>query len=366
MAKIGICTMYYNNFNYGANLQAYALRKSVSNMGWEAEIISYYDNTKCHMLLSRVKHSLNKRTAVSHGVAIRKAAIKPFNHSIPHSKLYFRNTIEHANKQYNIFITGSDQVWNPDWINTYMSLDFVDKSKRTIAYAASTGKIHFDKWQQEKLERALSNTEYISVREKESIPALQKLTDKKIEYVLDPTLLLTREEWDAICSDRIIPEEYMFCYFLNGNENLRKVALAFAKSRGLKIATLPFLNTAYRSVDDGFGDYALFDISPEDFLSLIRNAEFVITDSFHGAVFSHLFERQFIVSSECGNEMGCRPQSLTELFGTEDRYINDYEKVSLNKLLAFAGDQMKMDKNRYEMMRIKSIGFLKEALGYNK
>ena len=366
MKKLGICTMYYKNPNYGANLQAYALRKTVSEMGWKTDIISYYDFTKIHKILSCVKQSLKRKTELSRNVTIRKTAVEHFNHSIPHSKLYFSNTIKQANKKYDVFITGSDQVWNPDWINPYLSLEFVEKSKRTIAYAASTGKIHLDKDEQEKLRQALGNTEYISIREKESIQSLIELTDKKIEYVLDPTMLLTRDEWNEICSERIIPEEYMFCYFLNGNENLRRIAIAYAKSRGLKIVTLPFLNATYRSVDDGFGHYALYDISPEKFLSLIRYATFVMTDSFHGAVFCHLYERHFIVSSERGNEMGCRLKSLTELFETEERYVNDHEKVSLDTLKALDNIPMKLNRDRYKEMRYKSIAFLKEALGYER
>ena len=92
-----------------------------------------------------------------------------------------------------------------------------------------------------------------------------------------------------------------------------------------------------------------------------------MTDSFHGAVFSHLYERKFVVSSECGNEMGgCRLQSLTDLFETQNRYIKDHEMVSLDKLLDLASAPMELNIDQYEMMRCKSIAFLKGALEYKR
>ena len=158
-------------------------------------------------------------------------------------------------------------MWNPDWINRFLALEFTDNYVTTIAYAASTGKISLNSKQQNKLKIALNHTKFVSLREKESIPSLQKLTNKQIKYVLDPTMLLTRDEWNKICSKRIVNEDYLFCYFLGDNENLRKVAKEFADLKGLKIVTLPYLNSRYRYVDENFGDYSLYEVSPQDFLS---------------------------------------------------------------------------------------------------
>lgn len=224
MKKIGICTMYFHNRNFGANLQAYALQRVIEWMDNDAEIATYYHGTKFHRLLSSIKQQIKKGN-VTRGVAVRNIAVDRFNHAIPHSKLYYSNTINKANEDYDCFITGSDQVWNPDWINPYMALEFVAPGKCTASYAASTGKTTLNESQKSKLKVALEATRHISVREKESIPALQELTDKPIEYVLDPTLLLTAEDWDRICTEkRLIQEDYLFCYFLGDNENLRKAA----------------------------------------------------------------------------------------------------------------------------------------------
>ena len=362
MKKIGICTLYYKNRNYGANLQAYALQTVINSLGFHAEIISYYNNTKWHNLLSKIKQSLRRRKPYDNDIRIRNNRIDQFNMSIPHSELFYSNTINRARSNYDCFITGSDQVWNPDWINDYTSLEFVGRSKQTLSYAASTGRIHFDEKQRMKLKKAMENTQYISIREKESIPELESLTSKKIEYVLDPTMLLTRNDWNKICSERLIKEKYLFCYFLGDNENVRKVARDYARCRKLKLVTLPFLNGRYRKVDDGFGDYMLYDVSPKELISLFRYASFVMTDSFHAAVFSHIYAREFIVSGGGKNEMGCRMLSLTELFGTEIRYIKEHQDVSIDKLIALEEETLKLRYDQYEMMKDKSWNFLKGAL----
>ena len=361
MKKIGICTLYYRNRNYGANLQAYALRTVLETMGHEAEVIAYYNNTRLHWMLSAIKQKIKKKDRIADSIRIRNAAIDRFNTSIPHSELYYVNTIDRANSAYDCFVSGTDQVWNPEWINRYMSLEFVHEDKCTAAYAASTGKITLSETQQQKLRRALDHTQHISIREKESIPALQALTDKEIVSVLDPTMLLTAEEWDRICSHRLIQEPYLFCYFLGGNENLRKVARAYADARGLKLVTLPYLNAAYRKVDDGFGDAALYDVAPNDFLSLVKHAAFVMTDSFHAAVFSHLYERPFAVSGKRDNEMGCRMKSLTDLFGTSERYFVDHSLVTLEALERLNGETLAVDWAAYEAARQASFDFLRKV-----
>lgn len=362
MKKIGIATLYYNNRNYGANLQTFALCKMIEQLGCDVEVISYRNCTKAHRLFSDIKQSFIRRSGRCPQIEDRNRAIDRFNNTIPHSQLYYINTIYRANMQYDCFVTGSDQVWNPGWINQYLSLEFVDPSKRRVAYAASTGKISLNSEQRLKIKRAIEATDIISLREKESIPSLQELTEKKIEYVLDPTMLLTADDWNDICSARIIREGYLFCYFLCDNENLRKVADAYAKQRNLKIVTLPYLNGAYRKADDSFGDYQLFKVSPEDFLSLIRHASFVMTDSFHAAVFSHIYEREFVVSSSINNEMGCRMVSLTELFGTGNRYIKDHDLITLEILTNLEQLPLQFNRVAYESMRKKSLDYLERAL----
>lgn len=361
MKRIGICTLYYQNRNYGANLQAYALQSILQSMDNEVNVVPYYYKTWIYRILSIIKHSLECKDSVNYLIKERNRAVDRFNSSIPHSKVYYSNTIHKANKEYDCFIAGSDQVWNPDWINPYMALAFADSSKRTASYAASIGKITLNTEQISRLKPVVERTQYISIREKESIPALEALTDKPIEHVLDPTMLLRKEQWDEICADRMVEGKYMFCYFLGNNENLREVAIEFAAMKKLQLVTLPYLNGKYRSVDDGFGDIQLYDVSPNQFLSLIKYASFIMTDSFHATVFSHLYERAFVVSGGGKDEMGCRMKSLTELFGTEERYILEHEDVSVEKLAALPEGSLMLKWTSYEEMRQKSFEFLQRV-----
>lgn len=362
MKKVGICTLYYNNINYGGNLQAYALQKVVSSLGYEAELICYSSVNRSHLVLSSLKRSLLSISLLPIKLYKRNSMLKNFRKGIPHSRVFYPKSINKANKEYDIFIAGSDQVWNPDWINEFLSLDFVDKTKLTISYAASTGKIKLSVGQKEKIKRALDNTKYVSIREKESIPPLNEITTKRVEYVLDPTMLLDKEDWNSICTKRIVDEDYLFCYFLGDNAYIREIAKEYAKYRNLKLVSIPYLNGSYRAVDDGFGDYSLYQVSPNDLLSLIKYSSFVMTDSFHVTTFSHLFESEFIVSIKQGSEMGCRMKSITELFGTEDRFITAHEQVTIDTMNMMEQSTLKFKWNSYEDMRKKSLLFLKEAL----
>ena len=360
MKKIGICTLYYKNRNYGANLQAYALQQTIKSLGCDAYLIPYYHGTRSRRILSELRQRLlfNKVKEIGE----RNLAVDKFNAAIPHSRLYYSTTIRAANKDFDGFIVGSDQVWNPDWINPYMSLEFVEKSKMTASYAASIGRTKLNDEEKRKVDVALKNTRHISIREKESIPALRELTEKEIEWVLDPTLLLSTEEWNKICTKRIVKDNYIFCYFLGGNENLRNVATEYAKKRDLKIVTLPYLNAKYRKVDDGFGNEQLYNVSPEEFLSLVKYSSFVITDSFHAAVFSHIYEREFVVAGNKDSEMGCRMESLATLFGTEKRYFCDFSMLSSEILCNLEDYKMDFDYEKYERMKEKSIEFLKKVI----
>lgn len=360
--KIGICTLYYKNLNYGGNLQAYALCTVLKSINHTPEVLPYYNHSRAYEMLSNIKQSIRKKNALDSLLSKRNCAMKRFADSIPHSNVYYSNTIHKANKEYDCFITGSDQVWNPDWINPYTALSFTDRSKRTASYAASTGKTTLNAEQTSRLKAVLKRTQFISIREKESIPALQELTDKPIEYVLDPTMLPQKEQWDSICAERMIDDKYMFCYFLGNNENLRKVAREYAVLKKLRLVTLPYLNGKYRSVDDGFGEIQLYDVSPNQFLSLIKYASFVMTDSFHATVFSHLYEREFVVSGGGRDEMGCRMKSLTELFGTEQRYIPEHDDVTVEKLMELENEHLYLKWQDFEQMRQKSLDFLKKVL----
>ena len=130
------------------------------------------------------------------------------------------------------------------------------------------------------------------MREKSAERLLQELARVDVQTVVDPTLLLTKEEWDIVCSPRVIEEDYIFCYFLGTNKNERVLAEKFSQLLNIKLVITPQPCGRFQlySYDRKFGDERLYDASPEQFLSLIKHARYVFTDSFHAVVFSNVYQ----------------------------------------------------------------------------
>ena len=191
---------------------------------------------------------------------------------------------------------------------------------------------------------------------------LQPLVDKKVEWVLDPTLLLSREDWDNICSVNKIEERYVFCYFLGELSLSNKKIIEFARSKNLKVVSMPYLAWTSKR-DSNFGDYKIYDATPPDFISLIKHAEYVFTDSFHATVFSHIYHKNFFVFNRAGlKSMNDRIYSLTSLFDTQERFCDTKEKISLHYIEGLPPIDYGKTFPKFEAMKEKSINFLKENL----
>lgn len=378
--KVGVITQYYKSINYGGNLQAYALCFILNNMNCESEQICYaYKREKQNnifwvvarkgfgVLFGKVSHKLkalaNKKEIYKSAVLKRKAFYHFNSELIPHSKIVFTNeTIATTKNDYDIFITGSDQVWNIDNYNGAYRLDFVPFEKNKMSYAAgvSSGKL------QQKDKKIFRDTfkSYlaISVREKSAVGALQPLTNLQVEWVVDPTLLLTDKQWNEVCSQRKVQEKYLFCYFLGDPLIKVKNIIEFANRNGLKIVNFPYACGTSSSKSD-FGDYRVYDASPQDFLSYVKHAEYVFTDSFHASVFSHIYKRNFFVFNRKGfKAMNDRIYSLTDLFDTGDRFCDSKEKCTLEYIESLPPINYDREFPKFEAMKEKSINFLKDNL----
>ena len=365
--KIGIVTMYHDNINYGGNLQAYALLQFCKTLGYDAEIISFEPRSKVRYLISDAKKNILQMKNIFSNTEMkryyncvndRRKAVLSFNAQIPHSRLYYPETISKANSKYNCFIVGSDQVWNPYWLNSAYSLQFAEKKKYCISYAASLGVSELTNEQETVFIQILDRLNSISVREERSIELLGGLTEKNINYVLDPTLILEREQWEKICAERQIKTKYVFCFFFGNQEKPRNIAAEYAKRNGYKLVTIPFLSNRFRAEDCSFGDIRLSNVSPEEFLSLIKYSEFVFTDSFHATVFSHIFEKQFIVYAENLNKTRVRMLSLTQLFGTQNRFIGDEVSTDIDYVESLADIKYDNDFSEYSKCKEYSKEFL--------
>lgn len=366
--KIGILTHYYRSENYGGNLQAYALCKVLKHIGYQAQQISLNrsktKNLKCRVA-EKISYLRNYHgPAFSRKMKHRKSAFREFNDQmIPHSKVYTEKNIYTCVNQYDAFITGSDQVWHPLACCDAYLLKFVPSEKIKISYAASVATDILSPECRGRYRNAFLDYRAISVREQETVELLQDISPVPVEWTLDPTLLLTKAQWEEIATPYIPTEKYIFCYFLGDDAQQRKIATDFAQKRGLKIVTLPHLLGKHRKCDVDFGDEKLYDVSPKMLLALIREAECVFTDSFHATVFSLIYEKQHFVFQRAGaKSMGVRLQTLTNLFGTQDYFCNESAKQSLEYVEALPTIDYKREFIELEHARAVSIRFLKENL----
>ncbi len=367
--KVGILTHYYKSENYGGNLQAWALCRIIGKLGHEVEQISL-DRTKGKGMVRFFKRTVRKIQAcfknkkIKNNLKIRKKAFWEFNDGeIPHSKAYTEKNIYKCIDNYDAFVTGSDQVWHPLACCDAYLLKFVPSAKIKMSYSASIACDILSEEYKQTLSKALEDYRAISVREENAKELVGALTNKEVVRSLDPTLLLTKDEWDEISVPVNIEGNYIFCYFLGDDEAQRDLITNYAREKGLKIVTLPHLLGAYRSCDENFGDYKLYDACPKMFVSLIKNAKCVFTDSFHTTVFSLIFEKEHFVFSRKGYEgMGSRIYTLTQMFDTQDHFCDTEEKMTLEYINDLSSIDYSKQNIKYEQAKTESLEYLKNNL----
>ncbi len=374
--KIGIVTHYYKSTNYGGNLQAYALCAYLNRLGHDAVQISY-DKTPIKRakvnwlrIAKKAKRTV-KRLAGSllhpqemHGIAKRNDSILSFNEIIPHTPCYNVQTVGAIADEYDLLITGSDQVWHPLAVCDAYLLTFGGEETTKISYAASVATDTLSPETKQRYKRALASFAAVSVREESAVELLRDIAPCDVEVSLDPTLLLSKEDWEAVLEPTGIPEKYVFCYFLGDDRQQRQLAQQYAQQHGLKVVSLPYLLGAYRACDKRFGDYRPYDVSPGRFLSLIKHAEYVFTDSFHATVFSLLFEKQFSVFIRSGAEsMSTRLYSLLELFDLHERFSGDTDTLSVADIDALPPIAYDRTFDKYERAKRRSVEYLNRWIG---
>ncbi|MBE6763196.1 MAG: polysaccharide pyruvyl transferase family protein [Ruminococcaceae bacterium] len=327
--KVGIVTFQETN-NYGAILQNYGLQQAIRQLGAEPETIDYRSR-----YIGRpygLAHLKNKGLgAYLFGVAgylvyaPRAFKSKHFRRHMTYSPKVKREDLAALNDRYDRFITGSDQVFNHKLTGmdgTYM-LDFVTDKSKCSSYAASLGLASLDPEAQEIYRKNLAGFRYVTVREQTAVPVLEEAIGREVTVVSDPSLLLTRDEWAQVAVEPTVKDRYVFVYELAMSKDVVALAQTIAKKEGLKIVFAPFpmgkLAAGRYDVLAGAGEI----------LGYIKNAEYVVTDSFHGTVFSILFNKRFF-TRVADEKIGSRIRDLLAKCGLEDRLIKagqtDYEQ----------------------------------------
>ena len=388
--KIGITTHYYKSNNYGGNLQAYALCRWLKQNGHQAEQIcfsielqpidtfcikkSFKD--KLHDIIINFKvfvynilHGKNiykpKYKKIYSNINSRIETVCKFNMNyIPHSKkVYSKKNIVESLDCYDCFITGSDLVWAPTFTSVILLLAFVNKNIPKFSYAASLGTEFLSQKEKNKFKNYLQSFQSISVREQSGATLLKDISPVPVEVVLDPTLLLKKEDWDEICSHRLINHKYIFCYFLGDNPKSRQLAKSYAAMHNLKLITIPYLSNKYRECDKNFGDEQLFSVSPADFISLIKYADCVFTDSFHACVFSYIYNRNvFAFLRNENDKIGIRVKNFLDLVNISSHYCDTPEKENIYYINNLKSANELYDSSKLEQLKNKSIEFLNKSL----
>ena len=385
--KVGIVTLYHNNYNFGGLLQAYALPKVIKeHFGIEAEQIDYIPAEQ----KTKIKPNNDKKSVLQYlyqlvynfGIVFfgtiskknlyqRKQAFDSFMDEILHSEIaYDQNTISKSLDQYRLFICGGDQIWN-DYkekqnIKVY-TLQFVPSHVKKIAYAPSMAILETTSDFNQIMRTGLNELNSVSVREKKSVSLLELLTNKKINIVVDPVLLMTENEWECVARVPQKKDKYILCYLLGDSEEYREAVKKFARKMKKPILTFPhiFLNVV-RKCDLFFGDIHDYTSGPREFLGLIRNAEFVITDSFHACVFSMIFETSFVVFErnkigEKGN-MNSRIYDFLEEYHLENQLVSEKELADMKDI---PGIDFTYAHKHWEKRREESLKYLENALKEN-
>lgn len=334
--KIGILTRHHM-YHHGAMLQAYGLQTVLEQLGHTPEMIDFREishERSNHLIafqpLSLIKNvSLTnylKRSVTLIGWSIlnifrRIKKNKTYEIFISQRMHYSSTTTKHDSELYHLpdvydaYMVGSDQIWKINnergGLDGPFFLPFAPEEKIRVAYAASFGKEILPEKYETELPGLLANFDAISIREKSSIPFIQKFTELPVVNVLDPALLMRRKKWDEIVLNPIVPEKYLFVYSVTWNRNLARFAKRVAKATGLKMVCIGPDYTKMGLRDEVCG--------PDTFIGYIKNATFVVTDSFHGTVFSIQYEKPFYSYPPKGE--GLRISDLLSLLGIGDRLI---------------------------------------------
>jgi len=341
--KVGTLT-YHRAVNYGAVLQTYALQKVLDKLGVENEVIDYradFIEWIYKPLCMRKVNNIKDFLKVVEGAPIKSKKRKQFFDFIEKNirvskEKYTKDTISNANDSYDLFITGSDQVFNFKCSNNDKNyfLDFVTNNGKKNSYAASFG---FDKIPDEHVseyKRLLSAFNNISVREEQGVKIVKDAVDKDAIEVLDPTLLLSGDEWKGIIKkEKIQDSGYILIYAMKPSDKLIHFADKLSKMTGLEIIFIKdALTREGHNVLKENIKYAK-NVEPGKFVELFSKAEYVITNSFHGTAFSINFNKKFFTELLAPEtKVNSRLENILDMLDLRDRQILSLDDVKLDEI----------------------------------
>ncbi len=360
---VGIMTLHKAIYSYGAVMQAYATYKTIQDLGFYPQIIDLCLESRFTLRLSKRfpiptqairRHVINGLIVEYLKHPFRLYKFRQFNKLIKYSKTYHKTDCLYKNPpKYDIYLVGSDQVWNPciSYNIEPFLLTFLSGNEKKISYASSIGRTDLPQEYKTLFNRSLSTFNYISVREEQTKTIIQSiLPAADVSVVLDPTLLVDAKHWISI-SKKSKYNDYLLCYCLTNEHKKLKFAEQIAKHNGLLLIVI---GDAVSGIEAKF----LNQVGPKAWIGLIQGAKHIITDSFHGTIFSIMLNNNFMVlCNEIDKET--RINHLLMMTGLTSHITDDYS------IGYFISDKV-IDKaivlDKIEAQKKESISFLTNAL----
>ena len=353
-------------YNHGAALQAYALQTYLLSLGYDVEIIDYKpDYLSGHYKLWSVANPLFDKPIVKQLYLLTKLPGRLLSLKRKHlfdefTSAYLRLTnhryhsfeeLKSNPPQADVYIAGSDQIWNTVFLNgrdAAFFLDFAPHTAKRISYAASFATENVVEEYKPFVKTMLQNFDEISIRERCSLPLLKQLGRTDGKAVCDPVFLLTKAQWNRLLPSVKIQERYLLVYDTEKSAKLKKIAQRIAKEKNLKIYNV----SAFKI---GYADRELWASSPLNFVQLVRDAEYVISNSFHATAFSVIFGKNFCVVNRTV-KINERMKSILEDLGLQERLVNDFH-LNLLKMPGYESVNL-----RLQQIIAASVNYLKMAL----
>lgn len=354
--------------NYGSALQTYSLSQTIEHLGHEAQVLDYipqrikFRNVFVALLkkIFSLSTSFRERYTSFRGllklIADTWTYGRFFRRELSMTRSYYSvEEIEMANLKADVYMTGSDQVWNSthnQGIDRVFFLDFLSEEAKRVAYAASFGKTELEEWEKDETEQLLKRYTAISVRESSALKILESININSGVHVLDPTLLLSKVEWSRRCP-KLIEEPYLLIYSVEPEkEQIIQIAREIADNLGLKVYMVEWGFKAYAGVEK-----MICNIDPLKLMSYFLHADYVVASSFHGTAFSVNLNKPFISVSP--KRFNTRAQSLLHLVGLTERLVT-YESFSLEEALKSVDYAVVNDV--LERERVESMKYLKSVV----
>jgi hypothetical protein len=360
MQKIGIIT-FFKAKNYGALLQAYSLQKVLTGLGYQVSFLDY-DNRELNYRESLFKCDYKRLKTLQGFVRFIKNIFVLIRHpkKVLSRRKSFHNFIKNnfdvvksiEASSITKIVVGSDQVWNPKitgGIDRFFLGEFSGGRQYVKSSYAASSEQMLDDNSLSKVKTALSKFNKISVREASLKYQLEGVSESKIPVVLDPTLLLTKNDFEEIENRVVFPEPYILVYQNNHNDILQNASTDLAEKFGLKVKTL-VTNVPFRIEKDMYSD-----ASVGDFLNLFRNASYVLTTSFHGLAFAILYEKNFLCFEPEGIS-NYRVRGLLEQLSLESRLITNENYLDV---IDVPIDYLEVN-NHINLLRARSTSFIDE------